>query len=166
MRILTGTRLRTAHSYGPDNELAVATLPVQPLAPSPVSTTTPSPHPCLRQKESTTPQLERHVGPTRVVPRATTGSWPPPHPSSAADMRRRLLLGTAPQLVTAASEARTFGLLERYGTDLADLTTYFATIGQTNNVPITLLSTDGTSTSCLYTKACRQVRRHRTNLST
>src|SRR5208282_4477327 len=34
----------------------------------------------------------------------------------------------------------------------ADLTTYFKNIGQTNNVPITLLSTDGTSTSCVYTR--------------
>jgi len=41
------------------------------------------------------------------------------------------------------------GLLEYYGTDLADLTTYFKNAGQTNNVPVTLLSTDGTSTSCV-----------------
>jgi kumamolisin len=33
------------------------------------------------------------------------------------------------------------------------LNTYFANIGQTNNVPITLLSTDGTSTACLDTRA-------------
>jgi kumamolisin len=39
-------------------------------------------------------------------------------------------------------------LLEYAGTDLADLETYYANAGQTNNVPITLLSTDGTSTSC------------------
>jgi kumamolisin len=44
-------------------------------------------------------------------------------------------------------------LLEYYGTDLADLTTYFANAHQTNNVPVTLLSTDGTSTSCVYS-AC------------
>ncbi len=41
------------------------------------------------------------------------------------------------------------GLLEYHGTDLADLNTYFTNVGQTNNVPITLLSTDGTSTSCV-----------------
>jgi len=40
--------------------------------------------------------------------------------------------------------------LEYYGTDLADLTTYFKNIGQTNKVPVTLLSTDGTGTSCVY----------------
>ncbi len=45
------------------------------------------------------------------------------------------------------------GLLEYYGTDLADLNTYFTNAKQTNNVPITLLSTDGTSTSCVDTRA-------------
>jgi len=33
------------------------------------------------------------------------------------------------------------------------LNTYFNNVGQTNNVPITLLSTDGTSTSCVYSGA-------------
>lgn len=42
------------------------------------------------------------------------------------------------------------GLLEYYGTDLADVNTYYKNVGQTNNVPITLRSTDGTSTSCVY----------------
>jgi kumamolisin len=42
------------------------------------------------------------------------------------------------------------GLLEYYGTDLADVTTYFKNAGQTNNVTIDLISTDGTSTSCVY----------------
>jgi kumamolisin len=46
------------------------------------------------------------------------------------------------------------GLLEYYGTDLADLTTYYNNVGQTNSVPITLLSTDGTSTSCLHASGC------------
>ena len=41
-------------------------------------------------------------------------------------------------------------MLEYYGTDLADLNTYYANVGQTNSVPVTLLSTDGTSTSCVY----------------
>jgi kumamolisin len=45
------------------------------------------------------------------------------------------------------------GLFEYLGTDLADLATYFKNVGQTNNVPITLLSTDGTSTSCVYSRA-------------
>ena len=33
------------------------------------------------------------------------------------------------------------------------MTTYFKNVGQTNNVPITLLSTDGTSTSCVDIRA-------------
>ena len=41
-------------------------------------------------------------------------------------------------------------MLEYYGTDLADLNTHYSNIKQTNKVPITLLSTDGTSTSCVY----------------
>jgi hypothetical protein len=42
------------------------------------------------------------------------------------------------------------GLLEFYGTNLSDLTTYYNNVHQTNTVPITLLSVDGTSTSCNY----------------
>ncbi|MGB6745170.1 MAG: S53 family serine peptidase [Terracidiphilus sp.] len=48
---------------------------------------------------------------------------------------------------------QSLGLLEFYGTDLADLTTYFKNAGQTNNVPITLDSTDGTSTSCVDSRS-------------
>src|SRR6202034_3852285 len=33
-------------------------------------------------------------------------------------------------------------------------TTYFKNVGQTNNVPVTLLSTDGTSTSCTASSGC------------
>ncbi len=63
--------------------------------------------------------------------------------------RRLLRIGTA---LTGAGQ--NLGLLEYYGTDLADLTTYFKNVGQTNNVPVTLLSTDGTSTSCYTIRAC------------
>jgi hypothetical protein len=49
---------------------------------------------------------------------------------------------------------QSLGLLEYYGTDLADLTTYYKNVGQTNNVPITLLSTDGTSKTCLESQGC------------
>ena len=45
------------------------------------------------------------------------------------------------------------GLLEYVGTDLADLTTYYTNAGQTNNVPVTLVSTDGTSVNCLASLA-------------
>jgi kumamolisin len=46
------------------------------------------------------------------------------------------------------------GLLEYYGTDLTDLSTYFTNAHETNNVPVTLLSTDGTSTSCTESSGC------------
>jgi subtilase family serine protease len=48
---------------------------------------------------------------------------------------------------------QSLGLLEYYGTDLADVTTYYNNVHQTNNVPITLLSTDGTSTSCVDSRS-------------
>ncbi|MGA8340663.1 MAG: S53 family peptidase [Candidatus Sulfotelmatobacter sp.] len=78
---------------------------------------------------------------------ATTGSGP----SSSflgSDMRAAYYGGTL------TGSGQSLGLLEYYGTDLADLTTYFTNAHQTNNVPITLKSTDGTSTSCLASQGC------------
>jgi kumamolisin len=83
-----------------------------------------------------------------VSPEATTGSGP----SSSflgSDMRAAYYGGTA---LTGAGQ--NLGLFEYEGTDLADLTTYFTNVGQTNRVPITLLSTDGTSTACASTSGC------------
>jgi len=85
--------------------------------------------------------------PVEIASHATTGSGP----SSSflgSDMRAAYYGGTA-----LTGSGQTIGLLEYYGTDLADVTTYFKNAKQTNNVPITLLSTDGTSTSCVYTRA-------------
>jgi kumamolisin len=82
-----------------------------------------------------------------VVSHATTGSGPSAS-FLGSDMRAAYYGGTA---LTGAGQ--NLGLLEYVGTDLADLTTYYKNVGQTNNVPITLLSTDGTSTSCLDTRA-------------
>jgi subtilase family serine protease len=82
-----------------------------------------------------------------VVTHATTGSGPSAS-FLGSDMRAAYYGGTA---LTGAGQ--NLGLFEYLGTDLADLTTYFKNVGQTNNVPVTLLSTDGTSTSCVYTKA-------------
>ena len=79
-----------------------------------------------------------------VVSHATTGSGPSAS-FLGSDMRAAYYGGTA---LTGAGQ--NLGLLEYYGTDLADLTTYFKNVGQTNNVPVTILSTDGTSTSCTY----------------
>jgi len=82
-----------------------------------------------------------------VVSHATTGSGPSAS-FLGSDMRAAYYGGTA---LTGAGQ--NLGLFEYEGTDLADLTTYFKNVGQTNNVPVTLLSTDGTSTACTYTRA-------------
>ena len=83
-----------------------------------------------------------------VVSHATTGSGP--SASFLGSDMRAAYYGNGP--LTGAGQ--NLGLLEYYGTDLADLNTYFKNIGQTNNVPITLLSTDGTSTSCTNAGGC------------
>ena len=74
---------------------------------------------------------------------ATTGSGPSAS-FLGSDMRAAYYGGSL------TGSGQSVGLLEYYGTDLADLTTYFKNAGQTNNVPISLVSTDGTSTSCVY----------------
>jgi subtilase family serine protease len=82
-----------------------------------------------------------------LVSHATTGSGPSAS-FLGSDMRAAYYGGTA---LTGAGQ--NLGLFEYLGTDLADLTTYFNNVGQTNNVPITVLSTDGTSTSCVDSRA-------------
>src|SRR5271169_1801993 len=86
------------------------------------------------------------LNPDDLINDATTGSGP----SSSflgSDMHAAYYGGTA-----LTGSGQNLGLLEYYGTDLADLTTYYKNVKQTNNVPITLLSTDGTSTSCVYSR--------------
>jgi subtilase family serine protease len=87
--------------------------------------------------------LHKRVGPQ---PLATTGSGPSAS-FLGSDMRAAYYGGTA---LTGAGQS--LGLLEFLGTDLADLNTYFANAHQTNSVPVTLKSTDGTSTSCVAPK--------------
>ena len=77
---------------------------------------------------------------------ATTGSGPSAS-FLGSDMRAAYYGGSL------TGSGQSLGLLEYYGTDLADLTTYYKNVGQTESVPITLLSTDGTSTSCVDTRA-------------
>jgi kumamolisin len=86
--------------------------------------------------------------PAGVMPQAMTGSCPETA-FCGSDMRAAYYEGTA---LTGAGQS--LGLLEYAGTDLADLATYYKNAGQTNSVPITLLSTDGTSTSCLESQGC------------
>jgi kumamolisin len=80
-------------------------------------------------------------------PNATTGSGPSAS-FLGSDMRAAYYGGPL------TGSGQSLGLVEYYGTDLADLNTYYGNVGQTNNVPITLLSTDGTSTSCLSSQSC------------
>jgi kumamolisin len=87
------------------------------------------------------------IYPDAVVTHATTGSGPSAS-FLGSDMRAAYYGST-----TLTGAGQNLGLFEYLGTDLADLTTYYKNVGQTNKVPITLLSTDGTSTSCVYSQA-------------
>jgi kumamolisin len=85
--------------------------------------------------------------PEVVTPEATTGSCPSAS-FCGSDMRAAYYGGT----LTGAGQ--TLGLLEYVGTDLADLATYYKNTHQTLTVPITVLSTDGTSTTCFASANC------------
>lgn len=88
------------------------------------------------------------ISPDAVMSHATTGSGPSAS-FLGSDMRAAYYGGTA-----LTGKGQNLGLLEFVGTDLADLTKYYKNVGQTNKVPITLLSTDGTSTSCFASQGC------------
>jgi subtilase family serine protease len=100
------------------------------------------PHPMLVTRSD---YAQAHGISPDAIPRATTGSGPSAS-FLGSDMRAAYYGGS----LTGAGQ--NLGLLEYLGTDLADLQTYYTNVGQTNNVPITLLSTDGTSTSCVDTR--------------
>ncbi len=87
------------------------------------------------------------IDPNKVVSHATTGSGPSAS-FLGSDMRAAYYGGSL------TGSGQNLGLLEYEGTDLADLTTYYKNVKQTNSVPITLLSTDGTSTSCTASSGC------------
>jgi kumamolisin len=80
----------------------------------------------------------------KMQPDATTGSCPQ-QSFCGSDMRAAYYGGTA-----LTGSGQSLGLFEFIGTDLADLNTYYANIGQTNHVPVTLLSVDTQSTSCVF----------------
>ncbi|GLQ90754.1 S53 family peptidase [Dyella flagellata] len=88
------------------------------------------------------------ISPEAVVSHATTGSGPSAS-FLGSDMRAAYYGGTA-----LTGKGQNLGLLEFYGTDLNDLATYYKNAHQTRTVPITLLSTDGTSTACLASQSC------------
>ena len=100
------------------------------------------PHPLRVSKDDFA--RDHGIEPDAVVSHATTGSGPSAS-FLGSDMRAAYYGGTA---LTGAGQ--NLGLLEYYGTDLADLTTYYKNVDQTNTVPITILSTRWTSTSCTY----------------
>ncbi len=79
---------------------------------------------------------------------ATTGSGPSAS-FLGSDMRAAYYGGTA-----LTGSGQSLGLLEYYGTDLADLQTYYKNVGQTYpGSIITIDSTDGTSTSCVDSRS-------------
>jgi subtilase family serine protease len=83
-----------------------------------------------------------------VVSNATTGSCPG-QSFCGSDMRVAYYGSTA-----LTGTGQSLGLFEFIGTDLADLTTYYANAGQVNNVPVTLKSVDTQSTSCVFSGGC------------
>ncbi len=82
-----------------------------------------------------------------AISNATTGSCPQAS-FCGSDMRAAYYGGS----LTGAGQS--LGLFELLGTDLADLTTYYKNVGQTNNVPVTLKSVDTQSTSCVASGGC------------
>jgi kumamolisin len=104
------------------------------------------PHPMFVKRSDYA--LAHGIDARHVVSHATTGSGPSAS-FLGSDMRAAYYGGTA-----LTGTGQNLGLLEYYGTDLADLNTYYTNVKQTNSVPITLLSTDGTSTSCLESQGC------------
>jgi kumamolisin len=100
------------------------------------------PHPMFEKKSDYAAKHGLNVD--QVVAHATTGSGP--SASFLGSDMRAAYYGSG----SLTGAGQNLGLFEYEGTDLTDLTTYFKNVGQTNNVPVTLLSTDGTSTSCVY----------------
>ena len=81
-----------------------------------------------------------------VVSHAGTGSGPSGS-YYGSDLRAAYYAGTG------TGSGQNVGLFEFLGTDLTDLQTYYTNVGQTYPASqITLLSTDGTSTTCVYSK--------------
>jgi len=79
-----------------------------------------------------------------VKSNATIGSGPS-NSFLGSDMRAAYYTSTGGTLTGAGQSV---GIFEFIGTDLADLTTYYTNVNQTNNVPVTLLSVDGQSVNC------------------
>jgi len=81
-------------------------------------------------------------------PLAVTGSCPQAS-FCGSDMRAAYYGGTK-----LTGQGQYVGILEYAGTDLADLNTYYTNAHQTLNVPVKLVSVDGTPTQCLASQGC------------
>jgi len=70
-----------------------------------------------------------------------------------SDMRAAYYVdGNSAATLTGAGQS--LGLFEFIGTDLTDLDTYYANVGQTYSVPITLHSVDTQSVNCVFKDGC------------
>ena len=99
------------------------------------------PHPMYVKKSD---YAKAHgIDPNKVVSHATTGSGPSAS-FLGSDMRAAYYGGTA-----LTGTGQNIALFEFAGTDLADLTTYYNNVGQTEPYTPTLISTGGYSTSCV-----------------
>src|SRR5580693_5786350 len=90
------------------------------------------------------------IDPDKVVSHATTGSGPSAS-FLGSDMRAAYYGGTA-----LTGTGQNIALFEFAGTDLADLSTYYKNVGQTEPYTPTLISTGGYATTCVDSgsKAC------------
>ena len=104
------------------------------------------PHPLFVKKSDYA--KAHNISEEDVVTHATTGSGPQAS-FLGSDMRAAYYGGTS-----LTGSGQNLGLFEYVGTDLADLSTYYRNVNQTNNVPITVLSTDGTSPNCTAAQGC------------
>ncbi len=99
------------------------------------------PHPMYVKKSD---YAKAHgIDPDKVVSHATTGSGPSAS-FLGSDMRAAYYGGTA-----LTGSGQNIALFEFAGTDLADLSTYYKNVGQTEPYTPTLISTGGYSTSCV-----------------
>jgi subtilase family serine protease len=104
------------------------------------------PHPLYVKKSD---YAKAHgIDPDKIVSNATTGSGPGAS-FLGSDMRAAYYEGTA-----LTGSGQTLALFEFLGTDLADLTTYYKNVGQTEPYTPTLISTGGYSTSCTESGGC------------
>lgn len=92
--------------------------------------------------------LDKNPNAGRATSSATVGSGPS-QSFLGSDMRAAYYGGS-----TLTGSGQSLGLLEYAGTDLADVNTYYNNVHQTNSVPINLIATDSTSTTCVYSAGC------------